>query len=408
MIECKRRGQAALFVVGGGEFLGPEAAFRSALQQRAANSRIQIRTQPDTTYKEVALLMTVLAEAGVYSYVFEPDTEYRLPSARALPAAGQGEAARPQAPPLPLEVACYPDGTYAMTTVSGLKAADLLAHLLARSAGVPEVKDNPVILRGRDATPWAVMLTALGHARKAGFKTITFASPSDHIEPRLPVLIGKARPRQGQPGGLAAFGLSTRPAIGGARTSFFGSGAAAHHVCFVIDRSGSMLETFDAVRNETLISISRLRPTQTFHVILMGKDKPMELGVTVPKGQPDAAPVGQGRLLPAVDRYKQTAAEFLQPVRAEGKTFSAPAMARAFDVMDQADPRRAGRIIYLLTDAMPADADDLLKTIKERNARKGVLINTYLYGAKPPEAEKLFHRIAQDNGGRYKYVSSEE
>ena len=180
----------------------------------------------------------------------------------------------------------------------------------------------------------------------------------------------------------------------GPPAAFFGSGSRADHLCYVVDRSGSMIDTFDAVRTEMLVSIARLRSSQDFHIILFAEGNPKELM--------------HRRLVPATDRYKEDVATFLETIRAEGKTDPIPALLRAFDVLAQADPSKPGKVIYLLTDGVFPDNQAVLKAIRARNADKGVIIHTFLYGNKPPEAEKVMKDIAAENGGKYKFVSTEE
>ncbi|OQB80830.1 MAG: DNA-directed RNA polymerase subunit P [Planctomycetes bacterium ADurb.Bin126] len=213
---------------------------------------------------------------------------------------------------------------------------------------------------------------------------------------KKPMLIGMSA-GESSGGGLAAFGLSTGGQGSGPRSSFFGSGGGnVHHIVYVIDRSGSMIDTFQFVRAEMLISISRLRPMQDFHVILFAEGHPKEME--------------HRRLVPAIDRYKESAAMFLEPIRAEGRTDPVPALERAFDVLAQADPRRPGKLVYLLTDGVFPDNAKVVACTSKRNGtgKDHVFINTYLYGNKPPEAEKVMIDIAKQSGGKYKYVSADE
>jgi len=182
------------------------------------------------------------------------------------------------------------------------------------------------------------------------------------------------------------------------KTSFYGLSTNAHHVCYVIDRSGSMIDTFEIVRTETLISIGRLRPFQDFHVILFAD------------GGGNNFELEHRRLVPAIDRYKEDSARFLEPVRGGGKTDPVPALNRAFDVLGNADPRRPGKVIYLLTDGAFPDSQKVLDTIRKRNtgAAGDVIINTFLYKNRPPEAVKVMKDIAAQNGGQYKFVGSDE
>ena len=207
------------------------------------------------------------------------------------------------------------------------------------------------------------------------------------------VLIGTAR--GGASGGtLAPWGDTTGGSGGGPRSNFFGHGGNAYHIVYVIDRSGSMVETFDTVRNEMLISISRLRKEQDFHVILFAKGPPKESA--------------SRRLAPAIPRYKEEAAAFLDSVRAAGQTDPIPALERAFQVLARADRRRLGKLIYLLTDGNFPDNASVLAAVRKLNKEREVHINTYLYGNKPPEAVRVMVAIAKENGGRYKYVSQDE
>jgi len=199
-------------------------------------------------------------------------------------------------------------------------------------------------------------------------------------------------------GGLAAFGLTTGGSGSGPRSDFYGSGGNAHHVVYVIDKSGSMIADFDSVRQQMLISISKLREVQDFHVILFA-DGP-------------ATEYSPRKLVPANDLYKEKAAEWLGGIRpgsVQGFTDPVRALGRAFDVLAAADKRRPGKLIYLLTDGVFLDNAKVLSTCAGRNRAKDVYINTYLYGFKPPEAVKLMKKLAADNGpGRYKYVSQDE
>jgi len=167
----------------------------------------------------------------------------------------------------------------------------------------------------------------------------------------------------------------------------------AHHVVFVVDRSGSMIDTFDYVRKEMLRSIADLRPPQDFHVILFAAGLPIE----------NAAK----RLVPAEFVHKEQVAEFLQSVRAQGQTDPVPALRRAFQVLAEANDK-PGKVIHLLTDAVFPDNDRVLALIRRMNARKDVHIFPILYGHSRPEAVAVMKRIAGENSGEFRYVSPDE
>ncbi len=197
----------------------------------------------------------------------------------------------------------------------------------------------------------------------------------------------------GTTGGQGDFGLPTGG--GGGRSNFGGLGGSAYHIVYLIDRSGSMIDSFLAVRLEIASSVAQLRPVQDFHVILFAG------GQRLLEKQPPT-------LTAATDRHKLMLADFLKPMRAEASTNPVPAINRAFDVLARADMSRPGKLIYLLTDGVFPDNKKVLATIRRRNKNKEVLINTFLYGNRPPEAETVMRRIAAENGGRYRYISPDE
>ncbi|MBL7218829.1 MAG: VWA domain-containing protein [Phycisphaerae bacterium] len=166
-------------------------------------------------------------------------------------------------------------------------------------------------------------------------------------------------------------------------------------VVYLIDRSGSMVDTFETVRHELLMSIGRMTPDRRFHVVLFSDGRPIEKS-------PRA-------MTPATEKAKTSLVEFLKPVCASGKTDPIPAINRAFDVLK----RKRGSagdvaVIYLLTDGVFPENDSVLETIRRRNAGRRIRINTILYGNRPPIAEEVMTRIASDSGGVYRFISRDE
>ena len=271
------------------------------------------------------------------------------------------------------------------------------------SVTIPDaiLSENPggVVNPGRTGKP-DKMTQRIRKVKASGDSTHERDIPADdtgETDERV-TLIGSAS--GGATGGaLADFGLTTGGSGSGPRSNFGGLGGNAHHIVYLIDRSGSMIDTFPAVREEIISSVSGLQGVQDFHVILFAEGRPLE------KNPPG--------LTLATEPVKLALAKFLEPVRAERQTDPVPAVIRAFEVLAGARLTRGGRptrgkLVYLLTDGVFPDYEKVLQTIRERNVRKDVLINTFLYGFRPPLAEKIMKQIASENGGRFRYISPDE
>lgn len=197
--------------------------------------------------------------------------------------------------------------------------------------------------------------------------------------------------------------LRMRTNTEGIKSSFFGTGGNAHNIVYVIDRSGSMSDTFDLVQQEILRSIGRLKAKQTFHIIFFSTGKnPLE---KTPR-----------RLMPATLANKRKAALFVKGVVTQsydGKSVGAlistdPTLAleRAISVLHGA--KKSGKLIYLLTDGAFSDEMKVIRKIRRMTKNKGVLINTFLFSMKVQRVMDMLTKIAKENGGRFKFVSFDE
>jgi len=191
-------------------------------------------------------------------------------------------------------------------------------------------------------------------------------------------------------GSAAAFGLTTGGSGVGPKSRFFGTGGNAYHIVYVVDRSGSMLDTLDLVRREMLRSVSRLNEAQTFHVIFFATGTPKE---NPPR-----------RLVYATIENKREAADYLKSIQAQGRTDPIPALTRAFQVLQRTPNDRTGKLIYLLTDGEFPDNEKVLTTIRGLNKQGDVHINTILHYHRSPPVMKVLQAIARENGGRFKFV----
>ena len=182
-------------------------------------------------------------------------------------------------------------------------------------------------------------------------------------------------------GDFSQYGLT----VGGAGPEFFGLGGTARgarKIVYVVDRSGSMLDTFQHVRAEMRRSISGLRRSQKFHVIFFNAGQPLEKS---PR-----------RLVSAIRAQKQKFFRFLQSVYPEGSTDPAPAMRRAFATEPD--------LIYFLTDG--EFPKTLISKIDRWNKDKSVMIFTVAYFDRSGAA--LLEEIARRNNGQFKFVSEND
>ena len=189
----------------------------------------------------------------------------------------------------------------------------------------------------------------------------------------------------------AQFGL---PTGGKPKSRFFGTGGNAWHIVYVVDRSGSMVDTFDEVRKEIIKSFSKLSPQQTFHVIFFASGKPKE---NPPR-----------RLVYAETASKREALKFLKSITPEGQTDPVPALKRAFAALSRTPGNKQGKLIYLLTDGDFPDNEKVFTAIRDMNTKRDVHINTILHRFRNPEFEKVLDRIAKENGGKFKFVEPSE
>ncbi|MBS3821788.1 MAG: VWA domain-containing protein [Planctomycetes bacterium] len=191
--------------------------------------------------------------------------------------------------------------------------------------------------------------------------------------------------------GVGLGDIGKDPGDGSGSSTRFPGGKA--NVVYVLDRSGSMIDTFDHLRLEVGRSIGRLNLGCGFHVIFFAGSKPSE---NAPR-----------RLVAADNGNRRDAWSWILDVRPEGQTDPLPALQRAFTVLKRARNEHP-RIIYLLTDGIFPDNEKVLDAIRRMNADRSVFICTFLYGSRPPEAVEVMQRIARENRGVYRYVSLDE
>lgn len=184
-------------------------------------------------------------------------------------------------------------------------------------------------------------------------------------------------------GDLAQYGLSTAGL--GEGPTFFGLGRGemhARHICYIVDRSGSMVDELDYVKEEVVRSVNRLHRVQQFHIIFFSGGPPIE---APPK-----------KFVHAIKNYKKQAFEFLSGIEAGGSTEPSKALSRAI--------RLGADLIYFLTDG--EFSPDVVQQLRRLNKEHKVRIYTIAFLRR--NGEDLLRQIARENGGEFRFVSEDD
>lgn len=184
-------------------------------------------------------------------------------------------------------------------------------------------------------------------------------------------------------GDLSQFALSTAGL--GQGPSFFGLGKSELHarkICYVVDRSGSMVDELDYVKEEVVRSINRLHRVQQFHIIFFSGGPPIE-----------APP---RKFVHAIKDYKKQAFEFVSMIEAGGSTDPSKAISRSI--------RLGADLIYFLTDG--EFSPEVVEQLRKWNKDQQVRIYTIAFLRR--NGEDLLRRIARENGGEFRFVSEND
>ncbi len=185
--------------------------------------------------------------------------------------------------------------------------------------------------------------------------------------------------------------------------SFFGSGGNARRIVFVVDTSGSLIDTHKYVIRELRRAISTLKPLQEFTVIFFQGDRVIE----VPEfGLKRADPMTKNGVIEWIDPANHHIEQW-------GKTDPLPALERAISYEPQ--------LIYLFSDQIvrPGPADRMLEEqtrlldqIKRLN-RHHTRISTiqFMYHdplADLPGSAGTMQLIAKQTGGTYRFITEDD
>lgn len=183
-------------------------------------------------------------------------------------------------------------------------------------------------------------------------------------------------------GDLGQYGLTGGS---GSAPQFFGLGSSApgaRTVVYVVDRSGSMVDTFQHVKAELRRSVGALRRSQKFHVIFFNEGDPLE--------NPSR------KLVSAIEAQKREFFEFLDQIDATGSTHPEQSMRRALALEPD--------VVYFLTDG---EFDRRLVDLLDRwNEGRRVQIFTIAYFN--TEGAELLEHIAREHGGEFRHVTEDD
>ena len=197
----------------------------------------------------------------------------------------------------------------------------------------------------------------------------------------------------GEGGKLAKYGIPGGGSGPGPKGLFGVGGTAANRIVYVLDHSGSMIDSFDFLRQEVKDKLQRLTPAQRFAVIMFSED----VDAVFPK---DATALVAGT--PSV---KRDLVNFVDNTRAAGKNDDvfdpfAAALQKAFALHPQ--------VIYFLTDG---NFDPrVVGEVKRLNTIEGMKVHVYTIAfiRVTKEAEEDLKTIAMENGGKFKYVKEKD
>jgi hypothetical protein len=194
----------------------------------------------------------------------------------------------------------------------------------------------------------------------------------------------------GVSGGSQGTGLGDRDLAGGGPVGSLwgvGEGQRAHSIVYVMDRSGSMSDTFGLLQRELMRAIGSLERDQLFEIIWFNEGKPTELF---------------SRLRPASLENKQHAFAAIGRIVPSGQTEPIPAVRIGLGYKPD--------VLFLLSDGdFGEDNKNIIRTIQQRNAKQQTTINTILFVYDTMgEGERVLRTIAQSNGGVYKHVTEED
>lgn len=168
-----------------------------------------------------------------------------------------------------------------------------------------------------------------------------------------------------------------------------GSMPVASRVVFLCDATGTMTGLkFDLLKQQLIKALPK-KPTTSFNIVFFGQDKTQA--------------IDKSQLLPATPQNRKKAVEFLAKASTGGSTNPLPGLEQAFALKPE--------VIWLLSDGEfdnLVSYEEVMRTIEKLNKNNEVRVYTILFGDRDERAEKTLKKIAADNGGTFRFVTTEE
>ena len=185
-------------------------------------------------------------------------------------------------------------------------------------------------------------------------------------------------------------GLGDRDLAGGGPVGQMwgvGEGQRARSVVYVMDRSGSMGDTFDLLQRELMRAIGSLQDDQLFNVIWFNEGP---------------AEVLSGRLLAATFENKREAFTAIKRIVPSGLTEPIDAIRKGLDFRPD--------VLFLLSDGdFGEDNDRIMQMIRQKNKGLATTINTILFVYDTMgTGERVLRTIAEANKGTFKHVTEKD
>lgn len=177
---------------------------------------------------------------------------------------------------------------------------------------------------------------------------------------------------------------------------FFGSSTYERKICYVVDCSGSMQGLMGRVKSQLKDSIDNLLADQYFYIIFFGDNTLFESG--------------HGKLIRATEKNKELAYNFINNIRAGGRTNAYSALERAMTIVDNAS--RPASVFYFLTDGFElTKRKDGNLNLKIRKLIKNYAPDSKInvIGYSPTEQDRIIlQSVAALSGGEFVMITTSE